>query len=174
MSDISKCVARNLAGALFVASACAVYRGARSGNEIYCNQQVRSGGQSHFHAPPAIKSWAACGLIMRARIYVNAAAKYIHMNIKKSQPAARRTRIIHFVLFSLGLRLAAHYLSISWCVLSLYFHISKCANGYTHEAYESAKANWFAWTKFGTASRKNVLGCGDLNFSAGTKSPWWR
>jgi len=61
---------------------------------------VRSGGQSHFHAPAAIKSWAARGLIMRARIYVNAA---IYM---KKKIATGHTRIIHFVLFSLscGLR----------------------------------------------------------------------
>lgn len=118
-----------------------------SGNEIYCNQRVRSGvcGRSHFHAPPAIKSWAARGLIMRARIYVNARAK-------------------KYILY-LGL-LYGWQRIISQSDVLTFISIFQNAPTDIHRPRTG-----LAWTKFGTAtSRKNVLSWRYSHFSAGKKS----
>jgi hypothetical protein len=114
---------------------------------------VRSGGQSHFHAPAAIKSWAARGLIMRARIYVNGAIIHIYGEKNRNRPYTNNT----FCTFlSVGLRWQR---IISQSDVLTFISIFQNAPTDIHGPQRvRAKANWFGVTKFGTAaSRKNVL-----------------
>jgi hypothetical protein len=127
-------------------------------------QQVRSGGQSHFHAPAAIKSWAARGLIMRARIYVNAAPYILYEKKNRNRPYTNNT-FCTFLSLTQQLRIIA-LATLSICDVLTFISIFQNAPTDIH----APKRTGLVWTKFGTAaSRKNVLSW-RFEFFCGQKS----
>jgi hypothetical protein len=125
---------------------------------------VRSGGQSHFHAPAAIKSWAARGLIMRARIYVNAAPYILYEKKNRNRPYTNNT-FCTFLSHSCGLLRWQRIISQS-AMCSLLFPYFKMRQRIYMRQSE------LVWCGQNLAPRPVVkmFSAGDSNFSAGKKA----